>query len=63
MYIAKELNAPCVNLCTKQEHTRSQTAFSREQRKKNQENMFLYTYTLPLPPEQIILVVDDVLTT
>ena len=62
-YIASLLWVPCVGLCTKKEHTRTQTTFSRQNRLKNQENKFLYTYDKPLVPKSTVLVVDDVLTT
>lgn len=63
MYISTELKIPCINICSKQEYTRTQTTFSREKRMKNQENVFVYNSESWLETNQTVLVVDDVLTT
>ncbi|NOZ44748.1 MAG: ComF family protein [bacterium] len=55
-------NLTYVKLAKKRRNTKSQAKLNRKQRLKNLDNAFHIYKNLPIPPQSIILIIDDITT-
>lgn len=62
-YIADTLQVPCLALCTKNDHTKTQASLDRNARLKNTTSAYSYTSTENLSQYRLAILVDDVCTT